>query len=37
MQLQRKINVQKFFGCVNRKEKIAEFFAQHPEEKGRID
>lgn len=37
MQLQRKIKVQKFFGGVNRKEKIAEFFAQHPEEKGRID
>ncbi|MDE6443411.1 MAG: NADH-quinone oxidoreductase subunit B [Muribaculaceae bacterium] len=36
MQLQRKIKVQKFFGGVNRKEKIEEFFAEHPEEKGRI-
>ena len=33
MQLQRKIKVQKFFGGVNRKEKIEEFFAQHPEER----
>ncbi len=37
MQLQRKIKVQKFFGGVNRKEKIEEFFAKHPEEKGQID
>lgn len=36
MQLQRKIKVQKFFGGVNRKEKIEEFFAEHPEEKGQI-
>ena len=36
MQLQRKIKVQKFFGGVNRKQKIEEFFAEHPEEKGRI-
>ena len=33
MQLQRKIKVQRFFGGANRKEKIQEFFAQHPEEK----
>ena len=33
MQLQRKIKVQKFFGGTNRKEKIKEFFDQHPEEK----
>lgn len=32
MQLQRKIKVQKFFGGANRKEKIQEFFAQHPED-----
>ena len=36
MQLRRKIKVQKFFGGVNRKEKIDEFFERHPEEKGRI-
>ena len=36
MQLQRKIKVQKFFGGVNRQEKIKEFFDKHPEEKGRI-
>ncbi len=36
MQLQRTIKVQKFFGGVTRKEKIAEFFAEHPEEKGEI-
>ena len=36
MQLQRKIKVQKFFGGVNRKEKIKEFFEKHPEEEGRI-
>ena len=36
MQLQRKIKVQKFFGGTNRKEKIEEFFAAHPEEKGEI-
>ena len=34
-QLQRKIKVQKFFGGANRKEKIEEFFAEHPEEKGK--
>lgn len=34
MQLQRKIKVQKFFGGVNRREKIEDFFANHPEEKG---
>ena len=33
MQLQRKIRVQKFFGGTNRKEKIEEFFAAHPEER----
>jgi NADH-quinone oxidoreductase subunit B len=32
MQLQRKIKVQKFFGGVNRKENIHEFFAAHPED-----
>ena len=37
MQLQRKIKVQKFFGGVNRQEKIKEFFEQHPEEKGQIE
>ncbi|MBD5203792.1 MAG: NADH-quinone oxidoreductase subunit B [Bacteroidales bacterium] len=37
MQLQRKIKVQKFFGGVNRKEKIEEFFEKHPEERGLID
>ena len=36
MQLQRKIKVQKFFGGVNRQEKIKEFFEKHPEEQGRI-
>lgn len=36
MQLQRKIKVQKFFGGVNRQEKIKEFFEKHPEEEGRI-
>ena len=36
MQLQRKIKVQKFFGGANRKEKIEDFFAQHPDEKGQI-
>ena len=36
MQLQRKIKVQKFFGGANRKEKIKDFFAQHPDEKGQI-
>lgn len=34
MQLQRKIKVQKFFGGVNRREKIEDFFANHLEEKG---
>lgn len=34
MQLQRKIKVQKFFGGVNRKEKIEDFFRQHPSEVG---
>lgn len=34
MQLQRKIKVQKFFGGVNRREKIEDFFANHPKEKG---
>ncbi|MDE7159840.1 MAG: NADH-quinone oxidoreductase subunit B [Muribaculaceae bacterium] len=37
MQLQRKIKVQKFFGGVNRQEKVEEFFRQHPEERGQID
>ena len=32
MQLQRKINAQKFFGGANRKEKLKDFLAQHPEE-----
>ncbi len=36
MQLQRKIKVQKFFGGVNRQEKIKEFFEKHPEEQGRL-
>ncbi|MDE5883294.1 MAG: NADH-quinone oxidoreductase subunit B [Muribaculaceae bacterium] len=36
MQLQRKIKVQKFFGGVNRQEKIKEFFEKHPEEEGRL-
>ncbi|MDE6578154.1 MAG: NADH-quinone oxidoreductase subunit B [Muribaculaceae bacterium] len=36
MQLQRKIKVQKFFGGVNRKQKIEEFFESHPEEKGHL-
>ena len=34
MQLQRKIQVQKFFGGINRKQKREEFFAAHPEERG---
>ncbi len=34
MQLQRKIKVQKFFGGVNRQEKIQDFFRQHPTEAG---
>lgn len=37
MQLQRKIKVQKFFGGVNRKERIEEFFTKHPEERGQLD
>jgi hypothetical protein len=36
MQLQRKIKVQKFFGGVNRKEKVAKFFEEHPEERGQL-
>ncbi len=36
MQLQRKIKVQKFFGGVNRQEKIKEFFEKHPEEEGHL-
>ena len=32
MQLQRKINAQKFFGGANRKEKLADFLAANPEE-----
>ncbi|MBR6639607.1 MAG: NADH-quinone oxidoreductase subunit B [Muribaculaceae bacterium] len=32
MQLSRKMKVEKFFGGVNRKEKIADFLATHPEE-----
>jgi hypothetical protein len=32
MQLSRKIKVEKFFGGVNRQEKIKEFLAAHPEE-----
>ena len=36
MQLQRKIKVQKFFGGANRKEKIDDFFREHPEERGQI-
>ena len=36
MQLQRTIKVEKFFGGANRKEKIEEFFKEHPEEKGHI-
>ena len=34
MQLQRKIKVQKFFGGVNRREKIEDFLAKHPVEDG---
>ncbi|MDE5585358.1 MAG: NADH-quinone oxidoreductase subunit B [Muribaculaceae bacterium] len=34
MQLQRKIKVQKFFGGVNRQEKIQDFFRKHPTEAG---
>lgn len=36
MQLQRKIKVERFFGGANRKEKIEEFFKEHPEERGHI-
>ena len=36
MQLQRKIKLEKFFGGVNRREKIKEFFKKHPETEGRI-
>ncbi len=36
MQLQRKIKVQKFFGGANRKEKIEDFFREHPEERDQI-
>ena len=36
MQLPRKIKVEKFFGGENRKQKIEEFFAAHPEERGEI-
>ena len=36
MQLQRKIKASKFFGGANRKEKIEEFFRQHPEERGKL-
>lgn len=32
MQLSRKMKVERFFGGVNRKEKIADFLATHPEE-----
>ena len=32
MQLSRKMRVEKFFGGVNRQEKIEEFLAAHPEE-----
>lgn len=32
MQLQRKIKVERFFGGVNRKERIRDFLAQHPED-----
>jgi len=31
MQLQRKIKVERFFGGVNRQEKLADFLASHPE------
>ena len=34
MQLQRKIKLQKFFGGVNRQEKIQDFFRKHPSEAG---
>ncbi|MDE5813027.1 MAG: NADH-quinone oxidoreductase subunit B, partial [Muribaculaceae bacterium] len=34
MQLQRKIKVQKFFGGVNRQEKIQDFFRKNPSEAG---
>ena len=36
MQLQRKIKVQKFFGGVNRREKIEDFLAKHPVEDGEL-
>jgi NADH-quinone oxidoreductase subunit B len=32
MQLQRKIMTQKYFGGVNRQEKLKDFLAEHPEE-----
>jgi NADH-quinone oxidoreductase subunit B len=32
MQLQRKINAQKFFGGANRKEKLSDYLAANPEE-----
>ena len=32
MQLQRKIKVQRFFGDVNRQEKLKDFIAANPEE-----
>ena len=32
IQLSRKMKVERFFGGANRKEKIQEFFAQHPED-----
>ena len=32
MQLQRKIKVERFFGGVNRQEKLKDFLAEHPEE-----
>ena len=34
MNLQRKIKLQKFFGGVNRQEKIQDFFRKHPSEAG---
>ena len=36
MQLQRKIKVERFFGDANRREKIKDFFAEHPEMKDQM-
>ena len=36
MQLQRKIKVERFFGDANRRQKIKDFFAEHPEMKDQM-